>query len=157
MMITSNIEDLPLSKNYMLSEFLKSEWADKLDIDNTPTESAVKNLQALVTNVLQPLRDMIKIPVDISSGYRCPALNKAVGGEATSFHLSGKAADIKVSGMNLRKVFDLIRQSLKYDKVIYEQDGGVYWIHVQWNEGNNRQIALIAKPKIGGGMNYYRV
>jgi hypothetical protein len=156
-LVSPTFVDVALSKNFTLSEFLKSEWADKLDIDNTPTETAVNNLQLLVTNVLQPLRDLLNTAVEISSGYRCPALNKAVKGEAASFHLQGKAADIKVPGVDLRKVFDLIRKHLKYDKVIFEQDGGVRWIHIQWNEGNNRQIALEAVPKIGGGMDYHRV
>jgi zinc D-Ala-D-Ala carboxypeptidase len=70
---------MKLSNNFSLSEFTSSPTADRLGIDNTPDKEATDNLQELVTFVLQPLRDRFG-PITISSGYRSPELNKAIGG-----------------------------------------------------------------------------
>ena len=67
-----------------------------MGIDNTPPSSAVKALNDLVDNVLDPLREAWGGPIRVNSGYRCPELNRIVGGTPTSQHQRGEAADITV-------------------------------------------------------------
>ncbi len=81
-------------KYFTLNEFEKSAKAWQLGIDNTIPSMQKKNIEKLVNLVLDPLREEIKSPVIVSSGYRCPRLNKAVGGALKSKHIEGLAADI---------------------------------------------------------------
>ena len=81
-------------KYFKLTELTHSITAKAHAIDNTPTAEAVKNLELLVTHVLDPLRERWGVPIYINSGYRCPELNKKVGGAKNSYHLRGMAADI---------------------------------------------------------------
>lgn len=84
-----------ISKNFSYREFEESKTAEDLGICNVITDFSVRDsIKALVLNVLQPLRDAWEKPLNISSGYRCTELNKAVGGVATSQHVKGEAADV---------------------------------------------------------------
>lgn len=84
-----------ISNDFSWSEFEKSDTAKRLRITNVITTTEVRDaVKALVLNVLQPLRDAWGGPLKINSGYRCPALNEAVGGVDTSQHVKGEAADV---------------------------------------------------------------
>ena len=84
-----------ISKNFSYSEFERSETAEKRGIVNVIATARVRDsIQALVINVLQPLRTAWGAELVINSGYRCPELNEAVGGVPTSQHMKGEAADI---------------------------------------------------------------
>jgi hypothetical protein len=114
-------EPLPpgrLSENFSLAELTHSNTAVARGINNTPSATSVANLQALVDNVLQPLRTRLGRPVRVTSGYRSVATNRAVGGAASSQHTVGEAADIQVSGMNPFDVAEVIRQHLPFDQLI---------------------------------------
>lgn len=81
-------------KYFTITELTKSATATKQGIDNTPSAEVTANLTALVDKVLDPLREIYGKPIYVSSGYRCPKLNKAVGGVSNSQHLKGEAADL---------------------------------------------------------------
>lgn len=82
-------------RHFIFSEFIQSDTAHRLGIDNKISDARhVSNIYTLVDNVLDPLREIIDIPIYINSGYRCKALNKAVGGSNNSQHMKGLAADI---------------------------------------------------------------
>ena len=131
-----------LSENFYLDEFTKSDVAKKRGIRNIPSESAAGNLSALCVNVLQPVREAAGKPVTISSGYRCPELNEAVGGKATSQHIKGEAADIFCAGVSAKGLFDLIRSlGIAFDQLILYPT----FVHVSYREGENRGQALYAK------------
>lgn len=84
-----------ISKNFSYSEFERSETAEKKGIVNVIATAKVRDsIQALVLNVLQPLRTALGVEMHINSGYRCPELNEAVGGVPNSMHLRGEAADV---------------------------------------------------------------
>ena len=91
------MHDIQLTTHFSLSEFLKSSTASARGIDNTPSLEVVSNLQQLSIHVLEPLRAYFNTPIVVSSGYRSPALNKAVGGSATSQHMTGEAADLRIT------------------------------------------------------------
>lgn len=126
---------MKISKNFSLEEFTRSETAYIQGIDNTPETEQIINLCALVHHVLQPLRDHYGQPVKISSGYRCPALNKAVGGVTRSQHMRGQAADIKISGVTPTHIADYICSRLPYDQVIIYPT----FVHVSYNVNGNRR------------------
>ena len=132
-------------KYFTIKELSASTKARKMGIDNTPTTEAVDKLTALVGAVLDPLRNRYGHPIHVSSGYRCPRLNKAVGGEKTSQHMTGEAADIYVaSAKDKAMLFSLIYYLLPYDQLIWERgtDEAPAWIHVSYREGNNRRECL---------------
>ena len=87
-----------LSKNFTLQEFTKSQTALRQGIDNKPGDDHLTNAKGLFENVVQPVRDNFGITV-INSGYRGPALNKAVGGSSKSQHCKGEAVDIECPGV----------------------------------------------------------
>ncbi len=129
-------------KHFTIEELCRSDTARSRGIDNTPTEEVRKNLTALVGNVLDPLREWYGKPIYVNSGYRCPALNKAVGGVASSQHLTGQAADIDVNDRaENRKLMKHIEDSLDFDQLIWENGGA--WVHVSYRaDGKNRRQVL---------------
>lgn len=138
---------MQLSKNFTLSELVHSDTANARGIDNTPTDiKIVNNLIKLAKNVLQPIRDKYGKPIIITSGYRCLDLNKAVGGVSNSQHLLGLAADIDVGTVNDNKLlFNMIEEMIKNKEIVVDQllDESHYkWIHISYNENNNRNQIL---------------
>lgn len=124
----------------------RSDVAKREGIDNTPGLQETEALTALVEDVLDPLREMYGHPIHVTSGYRCEALNKAVGGAKTSQHLRGEAADITTGkrGENA-KLYGLIEKYFDYDQLIWEHgtDKEPSWVHVSYRaEGGNRKQTL---------------
>lgn len=127
-------------KYFTIEELSASTEARKMGIDNTPTSDAMTNLTALVEAVLDPLREKYGYPIHVSSGYRCPRLNKAVGGSATSQHVKGEAADIYVTRpKEMAELFALIYYTLPFDQLIWERgnDEAPAWIHVSYRRGGD--------------------
>lgn len=135
---------MKLTEHFTLAEFVRSETATNRHIDNTPTPEVIENLRALCRNVLEPARVAFGSPIYITSGYRCQALNKAVGGKPTSQHLRGEAADLQVNGIdNLRRLYNVIKSRGVFDQLLYETNrSGVRWIHVSYKASGNRQQAV---------------
>lgn len=135
---------MQLTEHFTLAEFVRSETAENNHIDNTPSQEVVDNLRALCRNVLEPARTAYGEPIYITSGYRCPALNKAVGGKPTSQHLRGEAADLQVRGVkNLRKLYNAILDHGVFDQLLYETNkAGAKWIHVSYTSYSNRRQAI---------------
>lgn len=143
---------MQLSKNFTLAELCKSEVAIRRNIDNTPSEKVKNNLQILVNNVLQPLRDKFG-PVTITSGYRSPAVNTAVGGSPVSDHCLGMAADIEIVGVDNKKLAEHIRDNFKFTQLILEfytegdPDSG--WVHVSYDKDDLKCNVLRAVKENG--------
>src|SRR5690606_6364327 len=93
---------MQLTKHFALAEFTRSDTARRLGIDNSPTPEHLENLRKLA-QTLEQLRAVLGHPIHITSGYRSPALNKAVGGSATSSHSEGLAADFHCPGFGSDK------------------------------------------------------
>jgi len=135
-----------ISKNFTLDELLASATAKQKHIINAPGVDEVCNLCALVHNVLQPLRDAMGEPIKIGSGYRCPQLNKAVGGVSNSQHMKGEAADLCIDGdmAKGRKWMTWIMDNCDFDQLIWEHNAkGTYWVHVSYRaDGKNRRQVI---------------
>ena len=130
-------------KYFTFDELIHSDTADRLGIDNTPTSEAVSNINDLVTNVLDKLRDGWGRPIIVTSGYRCKELNAAVGGTSNSQHLKGHAADIVSDDFESFRRF--VRRWCKdneFDQCVFEHSGGREWIHISYVEGRNRKQVL---------------
>ncbi len=121
-----------LTKHFTLEEFSFSSTAKSRGINNTVPLQFIPSLRNLCEKVLEPLREQVKEPVIISSGYRCPALNRVVGGSNTSQHMKGEACDIYVEDVQkLRKWFAILMDG-DFDQLIFERNRktGRCWIHV---------------------------
>ncbi len=142
------------SKYFKLEEFIVSQTAIRLNIDNTPSDVVINNLNWLCLKILDPLREKLNKPIIISSGYRSEKLNKIIGGSKTSQHISGKAADIIVSGIKSRDLFNFIKQktTLPFDQMIEEFS---QWIHISHDRDKTQQQKerLIA-TKVNGKIIY---
>ncbi len=143
---------MKLSKNFSLEELTKSDLATRLCVDNTPDETVTANLQELVDNILQPLRDKFG-PVVISSGYRSPEVNTKVGGSKTSHHCFGYAADIEALGIDNLDLALYIKDNLKFTQLILEfyrsgvPDSG--WVHIAYNKDDLKGQELTAVKESG--------
>jgi zinc D-Ala-D-Ala carboxypeptidase len=123
--------NVQLTKTFSLAEFLRSQTASRNGLSMDPPRQVVVNLTRLCCLVLQPLREHFGIPVIITSGYRPPALNQAIGGSQASQHVVGLAADFVIPGVSVSQVFDEIRAlRLSYDQLIHEFG---QWVHISVN------------------------
>lgn len=133
---------MALGNNFALREFTKSQAALRLGLDNAPDLHQIRRLEALVDHVLQPVRDYFGRPVQISSGFRAPAVNKAIGGASSSQHTKGEAADFEVSGESNLEIARFVRDKLEFDQLILEYytegDPSSGWVHVSFRAGKNR-------------------
>lgn len=92
-------------------------------LGNTPSPLVVSNLEKLVDNILDPLREKYNKPIKINSGYRSPEVNSKVKGAKNSDHMTGRAADITGGNKTENKIiFDLIKNNFKFDQLINEYD-----------------------------------
>lgn len=135
-------------KHFNVSEFFRSSTAAKNGIKNEPSfdekATIVRNINLLVDNVLDPVRDMVNAPIIITSGYRCPQVNRLVGGVDNSQHMSGCAADFHVQGFTpsmMYEVFLYIFNTLEYDQLIYYRRKNI--IHVSYVENCPRREAFL--------------
>ena len=134
-------------KYFSINELCSSATAKRKCIDNTPNSVQRAALTALVSNILDPLREAYGKPIVVTSGFRCEKLNRAVGGVARSQHTKGEAADIRSLSdkpADNKRLFDLIvRLGLPYDQLIDEY--GYNWVHVSYTQGANRRQILHVK------------
>ena len=149
---------MQLSKNLALAEVTRSETAKRKGISNMPTPEHLENFKKLAENVFQPIRDHFGVPIRISSGYRSAALNKAVGGSASSQHCTGEAIDIDMDGTAITnaQIFNFIKDNLEFDQLIAEfpVNSNPAWVHVSYeSSGKQRKQILVAK-KVGGATKY---
>ncbi len=140
---------MKLSKNFTRAEIEHSNTAKRLGISNEMSEKHLENMQRLIDNLIQPLRDELG-PIRISSGYRTPALNRAIGGSSRSQHSKAEALDIqfwKDGKMNNKVLYDwIIDSGLEFDQMINEFDFS--WIHISLKgKGNRNQILEAYKDK----------
>ena len=126
-------------RNYFTNnELTDSPTAKRLGIKNEPTKEQWINLFAIRDNVLNPLREKFGKPIRITSGFRSPELNKAVGGKPTSQHTKGEAVDITaIDKADNKELFELCK-TLDFDQLIDESD--LTWIHISYKVPNRKQI-----------------
>lgn len=139
---------MQLSQHFTLEELLRSATADSRGIDNTPGPAHRANLERLALT-LEEVRTLLGRPMLVSSGYRSPALNNAVGGSSVSDHSEGLAADF--TAPQFGAVFDVCRaievSGIAFDQLIFEQ-GATEWVHLGIGGRMRRQVLSWSK-KVG--------
>ena len=112
-------------KHFTIEELTRSATADLHGIDNSPSQESTANMRRLVETVLDPARERLGKPIYVNSGYRCPELNRKVGGVANSYHLQGRAADLDTRTGDNRRLYEILRQ-LPHTELIWEQGANGY-------------------------------
>ena len=128
--------------DFTMSELLKSDVAAKYNISNIPDKQSLDNMLILICECLQPIRNYIDKPMNISSGYRSPRLNghPLINGSQTSQHLTGQAVDFTIKGMTPKQIIEKVKGSgVEYDQLINEHN---IWVHISYNKGKNRKQVL---------------
>ena len=146
---------MQLTDHFHLSEFVRSETATRLGIDNSINDpEIISNIRNLCECVLEPLRAFAGCPIIINSGYRCPRLNEAVGGSRWSQHMKGEACDIRIADSATGdRWYSWMKENLPYDQLIKElahKSSGTVWIHVSLKRDeakNRRQAKCLNKQK----------
>ena len=148
-------------KYFSINELTFSATALREGIDNRPSKCAYHLLHVLVDQLLDPIRRRYGAPIIVTSGYRCPALNTAVGGVANSHHIVGCAADITTGNIeNNTMLFALIidmqtTHAIRFTQLIAEKD--YRWLHISYVPGmlrdqiidvNSDTVALSESPII---------
>lgn len=153
-----------LSPHFSHREVAKSSTADRLELDNTPSEQVLVNAKALADNILEPIRVHFGLPFSPQSWYRGEELEKVLCWKsyekwcgkrdlevnddswnqyfARKSHPNGEAADIELSAIPNDDLFEWIKNNLEYDQLIREfpkpGDPSSGWVHVSWSSTNNR-------------------
>lgn len=134
-----------ISKYITYSEATKSQTATRLGIKNEPSQEALVSMRYVASQIFDAIRDHFGIPIGVSSFYRSPELNKAVGGSATSQHTTGEAIDIDADifgGITNSEIFKYVKEHLTFDQLIWEYGDKLNpaWVHVSLRRnGINRQ------------------
>lgn len=134
------IQDRQLSPHFSLFEMTRTEHRKYLDINRIEALTPQLNSKGIVLckTLLEPIRVHFGSPLIVHSGFRCPALNKAVGGSKSSQHTLFEACDFHIVGVALKNIFDWIRlkSGLKWGQLILEgwSAGNPSWIHISLGE-----------------------
>jgi len=144
---------MKISDHISMKEALRSNTAQRLGIDNMPDNDTLVTMQITAQHIFEPLRNHFNEPIYISSFYRSPELNKAIGGSAKSQHCKGEAIDIDdvYSKASNADFFNYIKDKLEFDQLIWEfgDDENPAWVHVSYNLGKNRMRILKAIKENG--------
>ena len=138
---------MQLTENFSLAQLIRSETAEREGIDNAPPAEVVENLQRLAEG-LEAVQSLLGSPLEISSGYRCAELNRAVGGTATSQHVQGLAADFICQdyGSPLMIATAIQRSTIIFDQCILEFGR---WVHLSVSATPRGRVLTIYNSREG--------
>ena len=148
---------MQLSRNFSLSELIKSDTAIRKGIDNNPNADQIEKLKLLCENILQPVRDHFG-RVKVTSGFRSVELCLAINSSANSQHAKAEAADFEVIGTDNAELADWIHRNLDYDQLILEYykvgEPNSGWIHCSFVQENPRKQFLWCYRDLNGKTKY---
>jgi zinc D-Ala-D-Ala carboxypeptidase len=143
----------PISAHISYQEATNSTTAKANGINNTPSPDVLAKMKVTAAKIFEPVRVHFGKPIKVSSFFRSVALNKKIGGAATSQHVAGEAIDMDGDGGEIsnKQIFEYIHNNLKFDQLIVEgiHDGVMDWVHCSYREGNNREQILFMYVKNG--------
>ena len=132
---------MQLSEHFHLSEFVRSETANAMGINNAPPPEVARRLHMLCLRVLEPVRQRLNAPIIVTSGYRSLRLNSAIGGSPTSQHIKGEAVDIYTGAMDASDLHALIISTVpEFDQIYLHRKNN--FVHVSYRVGANRNQVL---------------
>lgn len=139
-----------ISDHISYAEGIVSATGERLGIKNTPPAAVLANMKTTAEKILEPLRSHFGLPIVIISFYRCPALNKAVGGASSSQHMTGEAMDLRATGaVSNADLFEYIKNNLPFDQLIWEfgTDQEPSWVHVSYSSRPRKNVLKAFKQK----------
>ena len=139
-----------LSTNFQLDELTHSQTASRQGIDNTPDAATIERMKVTAYGLELVRKELGNKPILISSGYRSPALNAAVGGRSSSQHILGQAVDFTCPafGTPTEIVRRLVDSNIQFDQCILEFFDPVRktgWVHISFSDRNRRHALVIDK------------
>lgn len=141
-----------VSTHFTLQELTVSQEAARSGLKNVPNEAQTDALRLLCAKVLEPLRERVKRPIVVSSGFRSVSVNRRIGGSATSQHCKGEAVDFTVPGMTVKEVCELMRaMRLPFDQLIDEFGA---WVHVSHSSTRAQRMVVLTARRVGGKTEY---
>ena len=143
-----------ISKHISYKEGVYSNTAIRRGIDNTPNDDQLHFMGIIAEKIFEPLREWVGGPIKINSFFRCPDLNKAIGGSSKSQHCHGQAMDIddNYGRATNAEMYHWIKENLDFDQMIWEfgDDDNPNWVHVSYvSPEENRNRCLRAKKYKG--------
>ena len=124
---------MKLSPHFTLAEMTASNTAARLKLDNTPPPELMPRLM-LLAEMLERIRSTLNVPITVTSGYRSPPVNRAVGGVTSSDHTQGHAADFVAprygSASDIAETLAPLVSVLGIGQIILEGVKGKQWVHV---------------------------
>ena len=143
-----------ISKHISYKEGVYSNTATRKGIDNTPNAEQKANMEKIAQNIFEPLRQWVGGPIKINSFFRCPELNKAIGGSSKSQHCKGQAIDIDdtFGVVSNADMYAWIKNHLDFDQMIWEfgDDNNPNWVHISYvSHKENRNRCLKAYREDG--------
>ena len=139
---------MKLSDHVTLAEFEHTSQ----NIPNKMNEAQIASATLLCNKVFEPLRLYLGRAITISSGYRSPALNRAIGGSATSQHSKAEAIDVNIGA----KGFFYIKDNLEFDQLIWEYgtDSNPDWVHVSYESSRAQRKQILRCKRVNGKPKY---
>ena len=143
-----------ISKHISYKEGVYSNTATRRGINNTPNDEQLNNMETVAEEIFEPLRAYVNGPIKINSFFRCPELNKAIGGSSKSQHCKGQAIDIDdtFGYLTNAEMYYFIKEHLDFDQIIWEfgSDDNPDWVHISYvSPGKNRNRCLKAYREDG--------
>ena len=150
-----------ISKHVSYKEGVYSITATRLGIDNTPGDDQLHLMEITAEKIFEPLREFVGGPIKINSFYRCPELNTAIGGSATSQHCKGQAMDIDdtFGKATNAEMYHWIKDNLDFDQMIWEfgDEDNPAWVHVSYVSPEKNRNRCLKAYKYKGKTNYARI
>ena len=143
-----------ISKHISYKEGIHSNTALRRNIDNTPNDEQLENMELIAEKIFEPLRVYVNGPIKINSFFRSAELNTAIGGSKTSQHCKGQAMDIDdtFGRATNAEMYHFIKEHLDFDQMIWEfgDDDNPNWVHVSYvSPEKNRKKCLKAYKENG--------
>jgi len=150
-----------ISNHISYKESIKSNTATRRGIDNTPNDYQIGNMIAIATNIFEPLRLWVGGPIKITSMFRCPELNQAIGGSSRSQHCEGRAIDLDdtFGHKTNAQMFQYIKENLNFDQLIWEygDETNPDWVHVSYISYDENRGRVMKAEKINGKTKYFYI
>ena len=143
-----------ISQHVSYKEGVYSRTAQRLEIENTPNNEQLDNMEVIANEVFEPLREWVGKPIKVNSFFRCLKLNTAIGGAKSSQHMKGQAMDIDdtFGYATNAEMYHFIKENLDFDQLIWEfgDDDNPNWLHVSYvSPEKNRKRCLKAYKEQG--------
>ena len=147
-----------ISKHISYREGTLSTTAIRLGIDNIPNDEQINNMELISEKIFEPLRKWVGGPIKINSFFRCPDLNKAIGGSSKSQHCHGQAMDIDdtFGRVTNAEMYHFIKEHLDFDQMIWEfgDDDNPDWVHVSYVSSEDNRNRCLQAYRVAGKTNY---